>query len=324
MKKNYGYQKIIRAFLVACLLVQSAPAQAYSFQDFKTAFQKTYPTFDTPLKDLKVFWSYGIKKLTFQKISKKESEVFWLAAKRTGIPLAVILSIISAGLYKITQKPPSQEQLKSLELIAILSPFRFDVEKAEKLIDNNIGILHKSEFVGNPLQALTHLAKINAYRTPELVYIDHFIDADILNRLIKKVISKAKQYLASADFIQYINNKSKITSTPLLTLTFGTTTHPKHLELMELLLRNGANPNIVENTGIDSGFNTLDRYLQLEKRREVLHPPFNKINAKPFIKLLLQYGAKPTQEPEEYLKKTFEEAQEEVKKERFLNKSHQL
>ena len=126
MEKNMSQTyKIVRVFLVACSLLvlaqsahgevpqnkensaleqertrkKDAPIRPYSFQAFKKAFKETYPTLDTPLKDLKVFWNYGTKKIRFQKISKEESQAFWRAVKRTGIPLTVILGIISGGIY---------------------------------------------------------------------------------------------------------------------------------------------------------------------------------------------------------------------------------
>lgn len=344
MKKNQSHKKIFHTFLVACglfSLMQSTPVHAYSFQDFKTALQQTYPTLDTPLKDLKVFWSYGLKKLKFQKISKKESAAFWLAVKRTGIPLAVILGIISGGIYykyrkKTAPDQPAPAQLHSDELIkeAGRGYYPLDLNKINTLIEKGIGILHKNKEGLSPLWEL-----INLRDSKKPTQYDDYI------KTIDTLLTKAKQYLTKEQFYNYINPKSRsdfylgkskreiVEYTPL-SLQLGIFIFPPNsqkLKMAEVLLRHEADPNIKNNEYISIWVpREQDRYSDrsgvfparaLDKYLQRVGPGISDeeyLERKPVIKLLLRYGAKPLYPPHPDMQPIYEEALEEVKKERFL------
>ncbi len=306
MKKNQSHKKIFHAFLVACglfSLMQSAPAHAYSFQDFKTALQQTYPTLDTPLKDLKLFWSYGQKKLTFKPIPKKESKAFWRAVKRTGIPLAVILSIISAGLYahkKRAPKPVPQEQLTSPKLVDAIRaaiPTR-NFTEVNKLINQGIGILGEGR--PRPHRWKNILAFLISVK-----YQEH---ATIPFETIQALITKLKEYFTPQQFKDYINKANPGNHTILTYLAYIAPTDPIELKIMELLLESGANPNQLAGVSPE---NALDRYLTRGTFKDPSRRSFMK--RKPFIKLLLRHGTQPTVEPAYFMQGIYQEVLNEIK-----------
>ncbi len=319
MKKNQSHKKIFYAFLVACglfSLTQSAPVQAYSFQDFKTAFQQTYPTLDTPLKDLKVLWNYGQKKLTFKPITKKESKAFWRAVKRTGIPLAVILSIIT-GLYvykkRVYKKRASE--LENQQFLSRLDTFRRENKQHSSRLNAFHKVVHKEKLTEEDKAILFSASNDNTV-------LHNLVKGEDIE-LLKNIIKKAKKYLAPQRFSEYINNKN-LRETPLTSVIFSWASYSeKNLKIIEILLKNGADPNI-QTMGIRLPFDTLlDRYLKDPQRSDPHYSGhLDKLipKNKSLIKLLLTYGEKPTEEPPQQVQHIYQEALKEVEEEKNIKR----
>ncbi len=269
---------LFRSLLLICglaCLTQSTALEAYSFQEFKTAFRQTYPTWDTPLKDLKVMYNYVQKKLSFKSISPSESQAFWRAVKRTGLPATAIIALLTGGgiagkhFWKKRQEakasaPATEAEKKSNDLfdaIVTAAMKTKDMTAVSSLIKRKIGILGEN---------------FGGFATPLDIFIAQYSMGRINESslpLLQKLIAQVQSELSSSKYKLYMN-----AALDFFTRNFHRpgTDYTKLYPLVEMLLKSGATPD--EST-IDHIFRSTGALIQHDQK------------IKPIIRLLMKYGA---------------------------------
>lgn len=98
-KSNRPIIRLLFGILAITLLGQSAQLEAYSYADFQQTINRRFPWVSTTGNEMKALYSYETKKVTGKPVSERETQMAQRAAKKIGISLVVIGTIIGAGFF---------------------------------------------------------------------------------------------------------------------------------------------------------------------------------------------------------------------------------